>query len=423
MGVADEPISESGLIIDQIKAKNGKSHVDQSSVSLSIMVHRYLENDCELESRGHVDYEYFKRTFHEAPCNLKDPSYSPQEEFFDVLQELILYNTDQELSIVEIVRMLIDTFNQDSDWICKANELNLRRGCLNRLIVQQLRNLGYNAAICKSRWDAVGWLPGGAHEYIDVYRDDSAIDSSYDRVIIDIEFSEQFEIARPTRQYRAVFELLPTLFVGRADRLEQILAIMCEAAKLSLKKKHIHLPPWRTLEYMQAKWFFSYTRDAHLLDEIDWSNTHDFCRSHATMYFHEAASRLKNKADVTGRISGFTPSRRIVDKPSKARDQDRYLDKVGKEDLKGNIHTRIDDYDVAAAVHKPPDKEARLSQLPAETDKPATYFVQSDAVLNEDQQTLNSFKKLPVETADLEEMLSKIRQKTLYNTTTLVYAD
>lgn len=81
-----------------------------------------------------------------------------------------------------------------------------------------------------------------------------------ERVLIDIDFKAQFEIARPTSSYNAVVQVLPSVFVGKADRLLQIVNIMSDGVKLSLKKRGMHLAPWRKPEYMRAKWFSSYRR-------------------------------------------------------------------------------------------------------------------------------------------------------------------
>jgi hypothetical protein len=48
--------------------------------------------------------------------------------------------------------------------------------------------------------------------------------------------------------------------VGRLDRLQQIVEIMSEACKQSLKKRGMHVPPWRRPEYLRAKWFSAYKR-------------------------------------------------------------------------------------------------------------------------------------------------------------------
>jgi len=40
-----------------------------------------------------------------------------------------------------------------------------------------------------------------------------------------------------------------------------------EAAKQSLKKKGMHVPPWRRAEYVKAKWLSPYTRTASFKDQ------------------------------------------------------------------------------------------------------------------------------------------------------------
>lgn len=75
-----------------------------------------------------------------------------------------------------------------------------------------------------------------------------------ERVIIDIDFRSEFEIARSTKSYRTVLQMLPHIFVGRPDRLQNIINIVSDAAKQSLKKKGMPLPPWRRADYVKAKW-------------------------------------------------------------------------------------------------------------------------------------------------------------------------
>ncbi len=103
----------------------------------------------------------------------------------------------------------------------------------------------------------------GEYEYIDVVFDEeeeSGDEESSDRYIVDIDFQAQFKIARPTQQYEAVLKSLPTVFVGTSTKLKRFLEIMSDAAKVSLKQNAMHIPPWRTLDYMSAKWFSNFER-------------------------------------------------------------------------------------------------------------------------------------------------------------------
>lgn len=75
------------------------------------------------------------------------------------------------------------------------------------------------------------------------------------RIIIDMEFRTQFEVARPTQTYKELIATLPSIFVATEERLNKIVSLICSAAKESLKEKGLHIPPWRKAKYMQLKWF------------------------------------------------------------------------------------------------------------------------------------------------------------------------
>lgn len=74
------------------------------------------------------------------------------------------------------------------------------------------------------------------------------------RLIVEMEFRSQFELARPTQTYKELLNCLPSMFVGTEDRLNRIISLLCSAAKDSLKEKGLHIPPWRKAKFMQSKW-------------------------------------------------------------------------------------------------------------------------------------------------------------------------
>ncbi|KAK1643391.1 hypothetical protein QYE76_061196 [Lolium multiflorum] len=129
-----------------------------------------------------------------------------------------------------------------------------RKAECRRAVAEGLRALGYDAAVCKSRWEKTASYPAGEHEYIDAVFADGA------RLILELDFRSEFDLARSTKAYRAALQALPPLFVGTADRLGQIVAVVAEAARQSLKKKGLHYPPWRKPEYMRAKWLSPHVR-------------------------------------------------------------------------------------------------------------------------------------------------------------------
>ncbi|KAF8031350.1 hypothetical protein BT93_D0517 [Corymbia citriodora subsp. variegata] len=117
-----------------------------------------------------------------------------------------------------------------------------------KIVVDGLLALGYVARLCKSRWEKSASFPAGEYEYIEVT-------IKGERLIVDVDFQSEFEIARPTKTYKSVLHALPNIFVGKPERLGKIIAIVSEAARQSLKSRGMHIPPWRKAEYIEAKWF------------------------------------------------------------------------------------------------------------------------------------------------------------------------
>ncbi|KAM1301554.1 hypothetical protein ACFX2H_012571 [Malus domestica] len=143
----------------------------------------------------------------------------------------------------------------DTARIVEANKNLKQKDDLRKMVADGLQSLGYDSSTCKSKWEKSSSLPAGEYEYIDVTVEG-------ERLLIDIDFRSEFEVARSTGAYKAVLQSLPYIFVGKSDRLGQIISIVSEAARQSLKKKGMHFPPWRKAEYMRSKWLSPYTRTA-----------------------------------------------------------------------------------------------------------------------------------------------------------------
>ncbi|MBA0856490.1 hypothetical protein Goshw_029287 [Gossypium schwendimanii] len=107
----------------------------------------------------------------------------------------------------------------------------------------------YDDYVCVSRWQRSGKVPGGDHQYIDVVNYNNG---NSKRVIIDIDFRSHFKIARA---------------------FKQLLQLMVETARSSLKQNSMLLPSWRPLAYLQAKWYSDTTLASILLRAI--SNAKD----------------------------------------------------------------------------------------------------------------------------------------------------
>ncbi|KAG9448108.1 hypothetical protein H6P81_014236 [Aristolochia fimbriata] len=126
------------------------------------------------------------------------------------------------------------------------------RNCLLRDLTERLRNAGYDSAFCKSKWRSSPDIPSGEHRYVDVV---DASGKNPVRVVIEVDFRGEFEMARAKPEYNKLVSRLPQVFVGKAERLKNLIKILCGAAKECMKENKMHMGPWRKHKYMQAKWF------------------------------------------------------------------------------------------------------------------------------------------------------------------------
>lgn len=249
-------------------SSSGSEH-EPSSNCLVAMVHEFLEKENELGKCGRARCNCESGSCSSAAsaqAQDDDSKSSLGGELCEVLQGLAPCVNEQETSLLAEILEAVDASE------CASNTL-----CRRRSVMKHLRSNGYNAALCKSRWDHAGSFPGGDYEYIDVVLD---VPTGQLRLLVDIDFQSQFEIARPSSQYKHVYQALPAVYVGTTDRLLQILNVMSEAVKRSLKKKGMFLPPWRKPEYVKAKWFSSYKRTTN---EVKSNNSDDSFVSNISM--------------------------------------------------------------------------------------------------------------------------------------------
>lgn len=247
---------------------SGSAH-EPSSVCLMAMVHEFLE-DAHVGSCGRARCNCVSGTCSGEGCITSDPDRAlptpGDDDLREILEELLSCTNTMESRLHAHVSKAVQASQKHAASICncEGEGANSSNECLLRWVMKCLRLEGYDAAVCKSRWEHTGGFPAGDYEYVDVSTEKPA-----DRLFVDTNFRAQFEIARASSQYNALLQILPCIFVGSAKRLEQILKIMSEAIKISLEDMGMPLPPWRRHWYMRAKWFSSYKR-----------TTNEWCSSH-----------------------------------------------------------------------------------------------------------------------------------------------
>ncbi|KAI5078862.1 hypothetical protein GOP47_0006533 [Adiantum capillus-veneris] len=141
--------------------------------------------------------------------------------------------------------------------------------CTLPSMLRCLQGEAYNAALCMTERKILSTTrsslpPTGGHKYIDVIMGEETSQasligqkSSDQRVIVDVGFRAHFEIARPLPAYQKLIAMLPSIFIGKADLLQRVVRIMCQAARASLECQDMPIPPWRSFSFLHAKWVSS----------------------------------------------------------------------------------------------------------------------------------------------------------------------
>ncbi|KAK6161461.1 hypothetical protein DH2020_004842 [Rehmannia glutinosa] len=227
---------------------------EPSSVCLDKMVQNFIEDNNEKQSAAAAA----KCARNRCNCFNGNSNDSSDDEF-DFFSDGLSANSsfsdpcDTLKSLIPCATMVERNLLADTSKIVEKNKTCKRKDDLRKIVTDGLIALGYNASVCKSKWEKSSSIPAGDYEYIDVIMEG-------ERVLIDVDFRSEFEIARSTSSYKAILQCLPYIFVGKSDRLLQIISVASEAARQSLKKKGMHIAPWRKSEYMKSKWLSPHTR-------------------------------------------------------------------------------------------------------------------------------------------------------------------
>ncbi|CAH8268611.1 unnamed protein product [Arabidopsis lyrata] len=230
--------------VDSSLSRSNPEEFEPSSVCLRRMVQNYIEDpDSETQSQCIVRNHFNCFSGSGTDSSDEDEESSSSSRVLRSLKSLLLCanvsESDLETKASEIVKREVED---------KSRLKN---------VADELVALGYDAAICKSRWEKSKLksyrVPAGDHEYLDV-------NIGGERVLIDIDFQSKFKIAKPTKTYESISKTLPNIFVGQVERLKKVVVFVSKAAKKSFKKKGLFMPPWRRAEYLLTKWVSQYDR-------------------------------------------------------------------------------------------------------------------------------------------------------------------
>ncbi|KAJ1689520.1 hypothetical protein LUZ63_013675 [Rhynchospora breviuscula] len=222
--------------------------------SLSDMVMEFFE-EMEGERLGkkegaESDYEENEGSI----ANLDEDELFWTSQYND-LQEALARNSSTEKKIRLDTEEAIQKMRAEgSICSCSGRDVEYCRKCLLGYVADQLKKRGYNSALCKSKWNRSLDIPSGEHSYVDVVIDSKSGKRSPIRVVIELNFRGEFEMARSSQKYKTLVNSLPELFVGKSEKLRSVVRIMCASAKKCMRDNNMHMGPWRKQKYMQSKW-------------------------------------------------------------------------------------------------------------------------------------------------------------------------
>ncbi|KAK6149924.1 hypothetical protein DH2020_017449 [Rehmannia glutinosa] len=219
-------------------------------------VFQFLSEECEglspassIDDNENDDDEE-KENENENRCAENDNFWETQH---DLLQSTLCRTTSLESKIRNITKeALKEAIEGENMCACGRATANGCRKCLMAEVCRRLQNGGFNSAICKSKWRSSPDIPSGEHTFLDVV--DNSNPKKEVRVIIELNFRAEFEMARANEEYSRLIKRLPEIFVGKIERLLGLVKILCGAAKKCMKERKMHMGPWRKHRYMQAKW-------------------------------------------------------------------------------------------------------------------------------------------------------------------------
>lgn len=242
--ISCEPaINNSDTVFSFLDEEVGQSSSPES-INDDVYVNNQDDEDDENEIKENVEDNRFWENQHQ------------------LLQSVLCRTTSLESQIRSITKETVkEKMQSESVCSCRKMACNGCRNCLMKEVSGRLQNAGFNSAICKSKWRSSTDIPSGEHRFIDVV-DNSSPKKGEVRVIIELNFRGEFELAKASEDYNRLVKCLPEVFVGKIERLLSVIKILCNAAKKCMKVKKIHVAPWRKQKYMQAKWLKTVERTA-----------------------------------------------------------------------------------------------------------------------------------------------------------------
>ncbi|KAL2906738.1 Urease accessory protein UreF [Bienertia sinuspersici] len=188
------------------------------------MVHDFIESSDSSSSSTTNSSSLLSHSFSNSPTSQKHVHFLHSTRYF-TLQEILRKKTKEEEEIEEKVIKYM------------KNKMDMEKTTrFKKWVVKCLKMDGFRASLCHTSWITTPSCPCGNYEYIEILEEDDPKEGMT-RIIVDIDFKSQFEVARPTQSYTELSSKIPMIFVGNEDKLNRIITILCSAAQDSLRER------------------------------------------------------------------------------------------------------------------------------------------------------------------------------------------
>ncbi|KAE9607210.1 hypothetical protein Lal_00025989 [Lupinus albus] len=193
--------------------------------------------------------------------DFSDVSIGDNRSFWDNKNQLLQANLCRTSSVESRIRNASKEAIEEiksTETVCNCSrQMAATTSCTNCFMTEvcrRLQNAGFDCAICKTKWRTSLNIPSGEHTFLDIIDTTSSKKGNVIRVIIELNFRAEFEMAKASEDYNRLVRRLPEVFVGKVEILSNLIKILCMAAKRCMKENKMHMGPWRKYRYMQAKW-------------------------------------------------------------------------------------------------------------------------------------------------------------------------
>lgn len=113
-----------------------------------------------------------------------------------------------------------------------------------------LTSLGYFVHVRKAEGDGNNCLKNLRHTFLSVFY--PGLDKS--QLIVDLQFKDQFIIAKPTDRYSSLLACISPVLVIPEEHIAPLVTFLCAEMSSAFKTSNTVIPPWRQASSMLTKW-------------------------------------------------------------------------------------------------------------------------------------------------------------------------